>query len=173
MSLYPKVPIANNKHTETFNTNIDRLLNTKGVKPEDLAKHRSRFSGDAKKNYRRECLKMLMIINYNYIAILDKQYPNKHSIRDRIEFTMTLKMVNDIIFARMSRDGDYYDDDEVVDKLTMEKCKEKLEKLKKDKQWMDKNELNEYFKWHKRNIDPTTITYGRDWFPENANDDDS
>lgn len=155
MSLYPKVPTTT-KHTDTHTTNIDRLMNSKNVKPEDLANLKKWHSGDAKKEYRTKTLNMMMKITYNSIRANDLQAPNTASIGDRISFAMAVKAVENLIYARMTDDYDYYGDQTVVDRLTMEKCEEKLLILKSHKLWQNKKELNEYFKWHKKNVEPTT-----------------
>ena len=158
MSLSPQVPIKT-KHAETFNTNIDRMMHTKGVTPEALEKHRARYSRDANKTYMSKTLGMMMFVTYNRIATMDQKYPSKYSVRDRIEFVMRLQMYESLIFARMTRGNDYYDDDEVIDRLTMEVCELKVNKLKKNRQWMEKDELNKYFKWHKKHVDTNTKTF--------------
>lgn len=144
MSLYPKVPI-NTKHVDTHNTNMDRLINTRGVKPEDIANLKKLYSGDAKKEYRLKTLQMLMEITHNWMRVYDLKTPNKNSIGDRIKFTMALESVKNMIYARMARDQEYYDDETVTDRLTMEKCQEKLVILKSSKQWLNKKQLDDYF----------------------------
>ena len=133
MSLYPKVPTTT-KYADLHNTNMDRLLNTRGVTPEDMA--RNTYSGAASKDYRKKSMAIWRDVAYNYIKVLDKTVTNHADVEDKISFAIALDAVKNILSVRVERDKEYYNDKSVADKLTLELAEEKVKKLKKSRQWL-------------------------------------
>ena len=90
MSLYPKVPTTDLSR-DIHNTNIDRLLHTKGVKTEDLQKLINSFSGTATKEIRSKVMDILREISSNYMKAGkgDRCAPSI-TIENRIDFMMAL-----------------------------------------------------------------------------------
>ena len=146
VSLYPKVPTTDLSR-DIHDTNMDRLLHTKGVKPEDIQTLKNSFSGKATKEIRSKVMDILREISSNYMKAGkgDRCKPTI-TIENRIDFMMALDNAKTEILIRMNKDYDYYDRTGMADQNTLDRVEILIKILKKSRQWTTKAEIEQFFK---------------------------